>query len=62
MNNDDEMVRVTLILKRGGDMQTDVRCAGQVNPPMVQTLVAGMAARLMYGFAQDDIVKFQEPV
>lgn len=61
MTNDDEMVRVTLVLTRGGDMRTDVIAAGQVDPPALQTLVTGMAARLMYGFATDDIVKFQEP-
>ena len=59
MTNEDEMVRVTLILTRGGDMRTDVILAGQVEPPAINTLVAGMAARLLHGFASDDIVNFQ---
>ena len=58
-SNDDEMVRVTLILTRGGDIRTDVIAAGQVEPPSINTLVAGMAARLLHGFASDDIVNFQ---
>ncbi len=61
MTNDDEMVRVILILKRGGDMSTDVRVSGQVEPPAVSTLVAGMAARLLHGFASDDVVKLVGP-
>ena len=55
MTNDDEMVRVILVLKRGGDMTTDVRAAGQVSPPALTTLVTGMAARLMHSFAECDV-------
>jgi hypothetical protein len=59
MTNEDEMVRVIIILKRGGDMTMDVRASGHVSPPSINTIVAGMAARVMHGFASDDLVTVQ---
>jgi len=55
MRNEDEMVRVTVVLTRGGDMRTHVVAAGQVEPPALNTLVAGMAARLMHSFSSDTV-------
>ena len=57
MNETDEMVRVTLIMNRRGDIWSEVKASGQVSPPIVHTLVAGMAARLMHNISSGCVVE-----